>query len=280
MAILSDYHVHTAFSTDSDAPMEKMVEKAISLNHKSICFTDHIDYGFPKELGSFLFDIPSYLEEIARLKKIYGRQIFIYQGVEMGIKPDVCENCKSLTDNFPFDFVIGSTHLVENKDPYYPDFWEGISEEKGMQKYYEATLENIRCDLDFDVYGHIDYIIRYTPSVMALRREEKMIPPQLYDAMKTFGDIIDTILKELIARGKGLECNTAGFHYGLSHPNPHESILKRYLELGGEILTIGSDAHDPTRLGYAFEKIPALLKQVGFRYYTTFQSRKPIFHPL
>lgn len=260
--------------------MEEMVKKAVMLHHKSICFTDHIDYGFPKEQGSFLFDIPLYFEEIARLKKSYGEQIFIYQGVEMGIKPDVCESCRSLTANFPFDFVIGSTHLVDNKDPYYPEFWEGKSEYEGILKYYESTLENIRCDLDFDVYGHIDYIIRYTPSAMEQRRAGKPVSSRYSDAMGTFGDIMDTILKELIARGRGIECNSAGLHYGLSHPNPHEAVLKRYLELGGEILTIGSDAHAPEYLGYAFEEVSGLLKETGFRYYTTFQNRKPVFHPL
>lgn len=280
MAIQSDYHVHTAFSTDSSTPMEEMVKRAIALNHKSICFTDHMDYGFPKELGSFLFDIPSYSEEISRLKKAYGEQIFIYQGIEMGLKPDAYESCKSLTDNFSFDFVIGSTHLVDDMDPYYPEFWEGKSEYEGIMQYYERTLENIRCGFAFDVYGHIDYIIRYTPSVMALRKAGSPIVSRYGNAMEAFGDIIDTILKELIEQGRGIECNSAGFHYGLSHPNPHESVLKRYLELGGEILTIGSDAHTPECLGYAFEEVSRLLRETGFRYYTTFQNRKSVFHPL
>ena len=90
-------------------------------------------------------------------------------------------------------------------------------------------------------------------------------------------DILDEILKVLITKGIGLECNTAGFKYGLGHPNPTEDILIRYRELGGEILTLGSDGHAPEHLAYDFNKIGTLLQNCGFRYYTIFQNRKPKF---
>ena len=83
-----------------------------------------------------------------------------------------------------------------------------------------------------------------------------------------------------IQKGKGIELNTAGFKYGLGHPNPTESILKRYRELGGEIITIGADAHAPEHVAYDFDKVPAILKAAGFRYYTVFELRKPKFIPL
>ena len=93
-------------------------------------------------------------------------------------------------------------------------------------------------------------------------------------------DIIDEILQLLIDQGRGIEINTAGWKYGLGHPNPHEKILIRYLELGGEILSIGSDAHEAKHLGYSFEQVPAVLSQCGFRYYTEFKDRKPRMIPL
>lgn len=277
---ISDYHVHTHFSTDSEAPMEDMVKTAIAKGMNSICFTDHIDYGFPEHLDTFLFDIPSYLKEIARLRTLYGNKLFIYQGVEMGIKNDVYEECDHLAKSFPFDFIIGSTHLVDNEDPYYPDIWNSMDEKKCILRFFECTLENVRMNLDYDVYGHLDYIIRYAPSVLPYRKNGQAVPSKLCDVMKDYGDIIDAILRELIKQGKGLECNTAGFHYGVGHPNPNEAILKHYRSLGGEILTIGSDAHQPEHLGYEFLKLPALLSSLGFNYYTTFQKRKPVFHPL
>ena len=93
----------------------------------------------------------------------------------------------------------------------------------------------------------------------------------------SYRDIIDLILKNLIEKGVGIECNTAGFKYGLGHPHPTEEILGRYRELGGEIITLGSDAHSPEHLGFAFEKAADILKNCGYRYYTIFENRKPNF---
>ena len=80
-----------------------------------------------------------------------------------------------------------------------------------------------------------------------------------------------------IEHGKGIELNTAGLKYGLPYAHPHRDVLKRYRELGGEILTIGSDAHKPEHVAYDFQKVPELLESCGFRYYTEFIGRKPVF---
>ena len=98
-----------------------------------------------------------------------------------------------------------------------------------------------------------------------------------YDKYK---DVIDEILRQLIAHGKGIELNMAGFKYGLGHPNPTEEILHRYRELGGEIITIGADAHTPDKIGYAFDKAADVLRECGFSYYAVFKNRRPVFHKL
>ena len=100
--------------------------------------------------------------------------------------------------------------------------------------------------------------------------DDSYIDHLLKDSM----EIIEEILKTLISNGKGIEINTAGFKYGLGHPNPHEKVLKLYHELGGEIITIGSDAHECKHLSYDFEKVPEILKNCGFRYYSEFTGRK------
>ena len=87
-------------------------------------------------------------------------------------------------------------------------------------------------------------------------------------------------MKHLIENGKCLEVNTGGFKYGLGEPNPCAGILKRYRQLGGELVTIGSDAHEPRYLGYDFSRAAALLTDLGFRYYTVFQQRMPRQIPL
>lgn len=130
-------------------------------------------------------------------------------------------------------------------------------------EYFSSILENIRAFDDFDVYGHLDYVVRYSPSRGVS-----------YDYTQ-YADLIDEILKLLIQKGKGIEINTAGFKYGLSHPNPTEGIIARYRKLGGELVTIGADAHAPEHVAYDFQKVSDILKSAGFSYYTVFSDRKP-----
>ena len=263
--IKSDSHVHTAFSTDSKEPMEQMLMAAIENGFPSICFTDHMDYNFPVIYNKssdteppFFLDTDAYLSEIKRLIPLYP-QIKIRTGIELGLKEDAKNNCMELLNSYKFDFVIGSTHLVDNTDPYYDSYWQGTDEKTAMQKFYEATLENVKNGVNFDVYGHIDYYTSIT---------------------NNFLDIIEVILKQLIYNGKGIELNTSGFKYGLCHPHPHEKILKLYKELGGEIITIGSDAHKAKHLGLGFDNVPEILKTCGFKYYTEFTGRRPEMLPI
>ena len=285
--IKSDSHVHTAFSTDSQAPMEEMLRAAIDSGFSSICFTDHMDYNFPlvyvkntlpgQELP-FCFDVDAYYSEINRLKLLCP-QIKIRTGIELGLKEDVKDKCTGLLDLYKFDFVIGSTHLVDNTDPYYDVFWEKTDEKTGIQKFYETTLENVKSGVDFDVYGHIDYITRYTPYMKKLRNSGLYNEEYYLSITDSFLDIIEEILKTLVYNGKGIELNTSGLKYGLHHPHPHEKILKLYKDLGGEIITIGSDAHETRHLGFSFDSVPEILKACGFKYYTEFTNRRPEMLP-
>ena len=279
--IRSDNHVHTSFSTDSDTPMEAMVQRGIELGLDSVCFTDHIDYDFP-DTGNgveFLFEMEPYFEMLSFLQGKYP-QFEIRRGVELGLKPDLAQRCNALIQTHPLDFVIGSTHVVDDTDPYYPSFWEQFSEKDGIRRYYEITMENIRTDTKFDVYGHIDYIIRYTPTQQKNKAQGIIDETYMDRCFRDSSDMIDEILRLLLAKGKGIEVNTAGIKYGLGHTNPQEKVLKRYRELGGEIITVGSDAHETKHLAYAFEGIPELLRKCGFRYYTEFRKRKPEMIPL
>lgn len=271
--IIGDYHVHSQYSSDCDTPMEEQIKKAISIGLKKLCFTDHMDYDFPKQYEwDFVFDMDAYCKEIETLKEKYKNQIEVSTGVELGLQPHLQETCLNLTTNYPLDFVIGSTHIVDNLDPYYLPYWQDKTTTQGIERYFESTHACILQNMDFDVCGHLDYIIRYIPATHDFSQDK--------NCMKEFGDYIDAILKSLIEQGKGIECNTAGLKYGLPFPHPHSDILKRYKELGGEILTIGSDSHAPEHLAYGFSQIPEYLKKCGFSYYTIFQSRKPEFLPL
>ncbi|CVI67933.1 Histidinol-phosphatase [Clostridiales bacterium CHKCI001] len=262
--IIADYHTHTHFSSDSKTHPEAQIQSAVKKGLSYLCFTDHedMDYCFPDE---FQLDIPAYTSYMENLRNIYEKQIQIGIGIEIGLQPHLSKRLSDFVSTYPFDFIIGSSHVVQHMDPYFPEFWNGRSEKESILSYYEDTLENIKRFDCFDVYGHIDYIIRYRP--------DKTKPYNYTD----YADILDEILKTLIQKGKGIECNTAGFKYGLSQPNPERALLTRYKELGGEILTIGSDAHEPAHIAYDFEKLPSLLKTCGFDYYTIFHNRNPEF---
>lgn len=279
--IQSDNHVHTSFSSDSSTPPEDMLGRAKALGLSSICFTDHIDYGFPAEKygNSFLFSMDEYFQKLEGLAA-QNPDLNIRIGVELGLKNDILPAARSLTGNYDFDFVIGSTHLVDNIDPYYNEYWEGHGESGGIKHYYKATYENIRQGFDFDVYGHIDYVIRYCPAIKAAGTDSKILESHYAKMLKENREILDEILLALIESGKGIEANTGGFKYMLGHPNPHEDILRRYRSLGGELLSLGSDAHESKHLAYSFTKMPALLKGCGFTHYTEFHKRKPVQVPL
>ncbi len=266
--MLWDTHMHSHYSGDSDADCGAMADAAIKKGLAGICFTEHLDYDYPKEPDLFLPDLPLYIEETTKLKAQYRGKLRILQGIELGLQPQVCEKNKHITASFPFDFVIGSSHVVHNMDPYYSEYYEGKSEDTAYLEYFESILENLDTDADFDVYGHLDYVVRYGPD------------KNKFYSYKKYADVIDEILRKLISMGKGIEINTAGYRAGLEHPNPAEEILSRYHELGGEIITTGADAHAPEYVAFEFEKIPKLLSDAGFRYYCVFSSRKPEFFPL
>lgn len=263
--MLYDYHTHTQFSGDSDTPVRSMLDQAIALGLKEICITDHIDYDYPNDPDLFTFDLKNYFSVLSSLQEEYKQILSVRIGMEYGLMPHLGESLKRLAASYPFDFIIGSSHVVDCIDPYYPEYWEKKSEEEGILRYFESILENLNFCSDFDVYGHIDYIIRYVPS----KRKSY--------AYQTYQDIIEQCLKRLISMGKGIELNTAGFKYGLGEPNPKTEIIRRYRELGGEIITVGSDGHRPEHLAYEFGRVKGILEACGFHYLTLFHGRKAEF---
>ena len=290
--ITADYHTHTKFSDDSDASLTAMAERAVALGLKTLCVTDHMDYLFPKRYApeTFVFDPEEYFAALSSQKEAYKDRLEIRIGIELGLRnePDVCAACvdyyKKLTANYPFDFVIGSTHVLEELDPYYPEYWETHGAKEGMRAYFEAILENIGNYNMFDVYGHLDYLVRYLPEKTKNdvgKESTGKNTKNLRDyCFADYAEVIDAILKKLIASGRGIELNTSGYKYGLPFAHPRMEVLKRYRELGGEILTIGSDAHMPEHMAYDFARAQELLSSLGFRYYTVYRGRKAVFLPL
>ncbi|MBQ2802770.1 MAG: histidinol-phosphatase HisJ family protein [Lachnospiraceae bacterium] len=272
MPITADCHLHSSYSGDSDTPMEEMILQGIKQGLTTMCFTEHNDFNYPDFPGEpgerFLLNTDPYLYDLIRYKEKYADQIRILFGVELGLQPEVMRQNAIYAKTHDFDFIIGSSHLCHGKDPYYPYFYEGRSEEEAYREYFTSILENIRKFSNFDVYGHLDYVVRYGPN------KDKEYS---YDKYK---DILDQILLLLIDKGKGIEVNTGGVKSGLKELHPCTAILKRYHELGGEIITIGSDSHDSQNIAAHFDRARQILLDCGFQYYTIFEKRIPEFHKI
>ena len=264
MKIISDFHLHTIFSEDSETPMETMVLSAIRRGLKTICFTEHLDLDFPPEYGTFSLDLNAYTTELFRLQSRYEKDIEILLGIEFGMQPHLWEQYLDITNYYPFDFIIASQHLLDRADPYSPRYWQGKNEQECYKAYFTQMLSNLQTMKSYDTLGHLDYIVRYGPN------------KNKHYSYETYAACIDPILEYLIRHEKCLEVNTAGLKYGLGHPNPEESVLRRYLELGGTLITIGSDAHRPEHIAYDFEKAEDILRSLGFQSYTIFRQRKPV----
>ena len=263
-----DTHVHTEFSADSSAPVRSQIDQAIRLGMPKICITDHYDPDTPFTELDFTLDLEQYFPALEAIREEYRGRIEILIGIELGIQNHIADLLETIACSYPFGYIIGSSHFVDGKDPYEPSFYDGRTEEETFRRYFEVTLDRVKSIPGFDSLGHLDYILRYSPNQNRLYSYDR------------YRDVIDPILEVLIAQGRALECNTGGYKYGLGEPNPSASVLKRYRELGGELITIGSDAHESRHLGYAFSQANSLLKECGFRYYTVYQNRKPCFYPL
>lgn len=269
MPIKTDYHLHSSYSGDSVAPMEEMILKGISLGLTHMCFTEHHDFDYPvtpeTPEGMFILNADAYLYDLIRLREKYADQIKILFGVELGLQPHLMRQNAVFAKSHDYDFIIGSSHVCNGKDPYYHAFYEGRSEEEAYREYFQSILDNIRKFENFDVYGHLDYVVRYGPNRDRNYTYEK------------YQDLFDPILDLLLEKGKGIEINTAGIAKGMKDVHPCSGIVRRYRQKGGEIITIGSDAHDPAHIAADFQRAEEVLLDCGFRYYTIFEKRQPEF---
>lgn len=260
----ADVHMHCGFSNDSETRPEDMVESAIAKGLSVICFTDHYDKDNLDWGDEAIFDVESYFQKMMALQEEYRDRIDIRIGAEIGMQPYLAEYYQNFMAQHPFDFVIGSVHSVLEHDVAL-DFFQKHSDPEGYRIYFEEMLQDVQKIKAYDVLGHLDYIVRYSNQ-----------GSKGFD-LNDYMDIIEEILKQVIAHGKGIEMNMSGLKYGLGAPHPQPEIIKRYRELGGEIITVGADGHIPEHIAYDYHLADDILKSCGFKYYTEFKGRKPLF---
>lgn len=276
--MLADYHVHTSFSDDSRCPMERVVREALRLGLDEICFTDHVDYGVKcdrdsgepikyRHGGPYVnVDYPRYLEKIQEMQRLCGNRLRIRTGLEFGVQQHTTEKFRALFRRLPLDFVLISVNQVDDLEFWTQDFQKGKTPEEYTLRYYQELLAVMREYRDYSVLGHLDLIQRYDTNGHC---PFELVRP-----------LVVEILKTAIADGKGIEVNTSSHRYGLTDTTPSRAILRLYRELGGSILTIGSDSHEPQHLGAYLAQTQTLLRDIGFRYFCTYEQMQPIFHRL
>lgn len=276
--MFADYHVHTEFSDDSIYPIGQVIRDAINMHMDEICITDHVDYGIKDDwdCGREIryrngepfanVDYPRYMAAIKDLKRRYGDKITIKTGLEFGMQVHTIPQFEALFHRFPFDFIILSVHQVEDKEFWTQDFQRGRTQQEYNERYYEEMLNLVKTYKDYSVLGHMDLITRYDKA--GIYPFEKIKP------------LAEEILKIVIADGKGIEFNTSCHRYGLNDTTPSVQLLKLYRDLGGNVITIGSDSHKPEHLGTYIEDAKILLKNLGFQKFCTYENMHPIFHEL
>lgn len=276
MKYYADYHVHSDFSDDSVYKMEDVICDAISKNMNEICFTDHVDYGVKRdwEWGDIQWrngnqpianvDYPAYFSKIAEMQEKYGRQILIKAGMEFGIQSHTIPQFEALFQRYSYDFIILSIHQVGDLEFWTGEYQQGKSQKEYNDTYYDELYTVTKQYKNYSVLGHMDLIQRYDPEGFYPFENNK--------------EIIVEILKQVISDGKGIEINTSSYRYGLPDLQPRRDILKLYQELGGNIITIGSDSHKKEHLGTYIGETITELKKMGFQYFCTFDKMNPVFH--
>jgi histidinol-phosphatase (PHP family) len=261
-----DMHSHSNHSDDSSTPMLLMVQSAIDKGLQGIAVTDHYDPDYPTPEFDFLPDFNKYQKEMESLERKFSKDIQVIRGLEIGIQHgDTLKKCKDAASSYPYDFLIGSFHCALGKD-LYVDYFDQLPLEESYHQFYQYMANCLIEYDDFDVLGHLNIIDRYAPE----------IPPE-----NLFFDEIQSILRLLRERGQGIEINTSSFRYNLGETTtPTRKILETYRSIGGEILTIGSDAHSPRHVGYRLDWAKEFAKSCGFRYLAHYKNRKPIMEPI
>ena len=260
-----DYHVHSQISGDCEVSMAQMARAAQRAGIKEICFAEHIDIDLPCEID-FSVDFDAYRKAITAVRLEFP-ELNIRMGIEAGLDPATKEQMSALLAGQPLDYVIGSQHIVFGHDPFYETVWHQYSQREIYEEYLRLSLECARsCDF-YDVLGHLGYVAKFCPY------EDKML------RYADFSDAIDTVLTALVEKGKGLEVNTNGL-YMTPSTMPETAILERYFALGGEIVTVGSDAHYESVVGHAVPETIKTLKSIGFKYICAFDNRVPRFIPI
>lgn len=262
--MLTNDHFHSRCSFDAEYPLTELCQAALQAGVTNLCLTDHCDVVDEKGKPDDSFDWAKEDRELEAARRQFAGKLELRRGVELGqaiLRP---EAARRVLAEPGIDFVLGSMHNARSGiDFYYMKFSDRKQCQALLEDYLLCLLELSRTDW-FDSLAHLTYPIRYM-------RTRDGVDVDFHP----FDDLIREILKTLVERGKALELNTSGYRRNNGEPLPPAYILRMYRQLGGELITIGSDAHEPRHMADGLERGMALLQTCGFRYLTRYRDRKP-----
>ena len=254
----ADYHIHTHFSFDSEESLTAVCERAAALGLDEVGISDHFSVN-PADKSFGLYPYAQAYQEYLEVKD--QSAVLLKFGLEIGEGQYRRETLAEFLGAADYDYIIGSVHNLG--DITIRQFIRAHGIDAAYTVYFEELLKLAKYG-DYDILGHFDLIQRYAFDEQGVYRETG------------YEEMIDEILKVLVARGKALEVNSSTLLKNCHHFMPEASMLKRYRALGGSYITFGSDAHQAARIGESLERVTDMLKDLGFKYLTTYQKRQPI----
>jgi histidinol-phosphatase (PHP family) len=258
--MLMDYHLHSSFSGDGHSAVEEICRAARAAGLTHIAITDHHDIGH----GKFaLRGLDQYVGEIHRAAALFP-DLDVACGMEMDYREETWDEMRRIPERIGLDFALLSLHYVDGVDPYLPEYFEGRGQRAGYSLYLERLAGMIRDTEGPWVLGHITYVAKFA------RFDD---PVLRYDNYKAE---LDEVLRLAVAKGYGLEANTSGMRNGAGLL-PGADILRRFRELGGRAVTVGSDAHSADSVGGWVGEALEAVRGAGFGQVAAFRALKPVF---
>lgn len=261
-----DTHIHSIHSFDGNHTCSKMCEGAIANGAKGICITDHCDI----DMKDYDFDalVKNQYKDIQLAKEQYGDKLEILFGLELGQGTYKEKEALDFISRYDYDFILGSIHNLRDKEDFYFMDFKNEDIDELLNEYFNELLNLVKWN-KADSLAHLTYPFRY------------MIDSNITDiSYNNYLDIIDEIFETLIKNKKALELNTSGLFMKMNETLPSKELIKRFHDMGGEYVTVGSDSHYYNKVCNGIQIGLDILKDCGYDCYTVFKNREPIFVPI
>jgi len=259
-----DYHIHTTFSCDAKASMVEMCQAAVAGGFNDIGFSEHYDLNPADECYNW-FKVEDWYTELERCRRLFEGQLTIRAGLEFSEPHNYPQGVQSLLAKLPFDYLIGSLHYVGTELIFFDEYFRRRTADQAFQDYFDE-LEKMTATGVFDILGHLDIL-----ALMAKQRYGS------YDPFR-YEEAIRSVLRNCIEREILLEINTQGLRKPAQMLVPGAEIQRWYVEMGGESICLGSDAHIADHLGMHLEVALNTAREVGLKTLTFFEKRQK--HPI